>query len=460
MNYIIKLKSIIIIFFCLLTFSCEEQEQEKTEFIFNKNGLNLISEIDSPVFLEHNGIYYGYMYDILRDYAKQKEIIFYVTLASNSNQIVDSLVKGVADLGLCATIFDNKKIDEQVMKIDVSICDTYVIMSKKYHTNLSENNIAEKLKGKKVAVTNSVRSTSFFETYSNKSFGVDFIIDTTKENSDIAKKLAFGEADYLICTKTTSLLLNYRFKNFKTVYNIDEQSCFSFYVAKKNKDLYENFNEWYLKEYVNSEAEKYNKNMYNSNQFINEFIKNGYIVSYNAASPFDYVFKQVGKQFNINWMILCSIAHFESRYNPFIKSNKGATGIMQIMPHIARRYGFNVDSLTVIDYNISVAGYMLKDIRRMLKYDNDVLNNDELSIMLACYNGGIGHINDARRLARSRGENTNVWINIENSLRDLSEESIYNNKELVKHGKFNAGQTIHYVNSVMEMYENLKQKIK
>jgi membrane-bound lytic murein transglycosylase F len=75
-----------------------------------------------------------------------------------------------------------------------------------------------------------------------------------------------------------------------------------------------------------------------------------------------------------------------------------------------------------------------------------------MSIILASYNAGIGHVLDARRLARSEGANPNAWSDVSRYLKLMSEPAYYE-LDVVKSGKFTgSSQTINYVEEVMRKY--------
>ena len=59
--------------------------------------------------------------------------------------------------------------------------------------------------------------------------------------------------------------------------------------------------------------------------------------------------------------------------------------------------------------NVRLAAQVLSKIDAGLRFAPGTPDDDRMSIILAAYNGGIGHVNDARRLARSHGENPDSW---------------------------------------------------
>ena len=126
-------------------------------------------------------------------------------------------------------------------------------------------------------------------------------------------------------------------------------------------------------------------------------------------SSYDEMMRRIGEEEGQDWLLLSAIAYNESRFHSDLVSKQGAIGLMQIMPIVGRQ--FNVEKEHIVDpeTNIRLAGKLLKQIDKTLKLSPTTSADDRMSIILACYNGGIGHVSDARRLAKSNGEDYNSW---------------------------------------------------
>ena len=125
---------------------------------------------------------------------------------------------------------------------------------------------------------------------------------------------------------------------------------------------------------------------------------------------------------------------------------------MQIMPIVARQ--FNVPQEQVLDpeTNIRLANLLYNKIAQMLHLPASTPQRDRMSLILASYNGGIGHVSDARRLARHYGENPNSWEVVSRYLA-LKADPAYYEQEVVRCGRFTGyGQTRAYVSDVMNRY--------
>jgi len=96
---------------------------------------------------------------------------------------------------------------------------------------------------------------------------------------------------------------------------------------------------------------------------------------------------------------------------------------------------------------------VLSKIDAGLRFAPGTPDDDRMSIILAAYNGGIGHVNDARRLARSHGENPDSWETVARYLALKALPEYYEQQE-VRCGRFTGGsQTRAYVRDVLKRYD-------
>ena len=171
-----------------------------------------------------------------------------------------------------------------------------------------------------------------------------------------------------------------------------------------------------------------------------------------TISAYDNLIRRVSAEAGNDWRLMSAIAYHESRFTPDIVSKRGAKGLMQIMPIVARQ--FNVPQEQVLDpeTNVRLANLLYNKIAQMLRLPASTPQRDRMSLILASYNGGIGHVSDARRLARHYGENPNSWEVVSRYLA-LKADPAYYEQEVVRCGRFTGyGQTRAYVSDVMNRY--------
>ena len=172
-----------------------------------------------------------------------------------------------------------------------------------------------------------------------------------------------------------------------------------------------------------------------------------------VISIYDDMMQRISEEEGQDWLLMSAIAYNESRFHSDVVSKRGAIGLMQIMPIVGKQFNVAKEHIVDPETNIRLAGKLLRQIEKILKLSPTTSANDRMSIILACYNGGIGHVTDARRLAKSNGEDPNSWEVVARYLKMKADPAVYES-ELVRHGKFTGSrQTEAYVREVMKRYD-------
>jgi membrane-bound lytic murein transglycosylase F len=173
-------------------------------------------------------------------------------------------------------------------------------------------------------------------------------------------------------------------------------------------------------------------------------------------SPYDDIFRRVARRHHLDWRLLSAIAYCESRFNPQAQSPRGAVGIMQVMPHIARHWDVMADELLDPAINIDVACRLYKSMQKQLRLSKEVSEYDRAAFTIASYNCGASRVTDARNLAEYYDEQKNDWQTVSEYMLLLSEEEFYNHEAVIA-GRFKEPHiTIAYTNKVLKRYEHYK----
>ena len=176
-------------------------------------------------------------------------------------------------------------------------------------------------------------------------------------------------------------------------------------------------------------------------------------------SEYDEMFQEVGEISGVDWLLLSAIASVESKYTPTAISRVGATGLMQVMPAVAKSMGYAPEALIDSRACTEVAAKLLHENNNMLRFPSDFDSNERVRFILACYNAGYSRIADARRLAQYYGDDADVWSVVATYLPLLAEPE-YANHEAVHAGTFiGSDETIAYVAKVMRVYGRYKRKL-
>ena len=103
-------------------------------------------------------------------------------------------------------------------------------------------------------------------------------------------------------------------------------------------------------------------------------------IAYAVTDPaaYDRLIRRTAKAHQVDMALVKAVMHIESAFNPHAVSDKGAQGLMQLMPETAQRYG--AEDLFDPVQNVRAGVLYLKDLQKMFK------NNTRL--VLAAYNAG------------------------------------------------------------------------
>lgn len=92
----------------------------------------------------------------------------------------------------------------------------------------------------------------------------------------------------------------------------------------------------------------------------------------------------LAKEHGLDWRLVTAVIAAESRFNPCAVSPKGAMGLMQIMPAVARHYKVSPNETFHPDENVRAGILLLKRLNKRYKGD--------LKLTLAAYNAGEGNV--------------------------------------------------------------------
>ena len=174
-----------------------------------------------------------------------------------------------------------------------------------------------------------------------------------------------------------------------------------------------------------------------------------------TLSQFDAWFRQYAKIPGWDWRLIAAQAYQESHFNPGAHSWAGAIGLMQIMPMTARQMRISpAEPRQSIE---AACRYLWQlDATWRVSIAND---SERTKFILASYNVGLGHVQDAVRLAEEHGDNPKTWDDVAYWLVRKSSRSVYNDP-VVKHGFARGTEPVAYVDAILSQFANYKEFVR
>jgi membrane-bound lytic murein transglycosylase F len=164
------------------------------------------------------------------------------------------------------------------------------------------------------------------------------------------------------------------------------------------------------------------------------------------------LFEEAAENYGLDWTLLAAQSYQESHWRPRAQSPTGVKGIMMLTLPAAEDVGVT----NRLDPEQSVHGgarYLREIIDRL---PEEIEEPDRTWIALAAYNVGMGHMYDARTLARRLGKNPNLWIDMQEVFPLLAHKQYY---QTLNHGYARGSEPVRYVNRIRNYEDILKRSV-
>ena len=274
------------------------------------------------------------------------------------------------------------------------------------------------------------------------------------QDEALAQKVAKGEIQFTVMQKNLADLKEAEFKNLKVRPIISKSHSVAWAVRKNSPELMKVLNGWIEEKQNGSLFDRLYKKYFIDRRNYLERVESGFLTSTTGKlSPYDDLLKQHATDVTWDWRLLASQAFQESRFKSDAHSWAGAVGLMQLMPATAKQYGVK-DALDPAD-NVRGAVKFLKWLDGFWR--ERVTNDGErLKFVLASYNCGAGHVQDAQRLTEKYGGNPQLWDDISYWLLQESTQQ-YSADPVVKFGFCRGLEPVNYVSHILARFDRYKQ---
>jgi len=170
----------------------------------------------------------------------------------------------------------------------------------------------------------------------------------------------------------------------------------------------------------------------------------------NKISIYDSYIEKHSNKIDWDWKLVAALIYQESMFRNDVVSKRGATGLMQLMPQTAERFGVNNinNPEENIKGGIKLIGYLID------YFEKKGIEQDEIVyFVLAAYNAGHGRIENCMAVANMLGLNQYKWSEVNSAISLMRNP----NKELssiILGSKFNGKETINFVDNIIKRYQH------
>ena len=457
------LNAFILLIIILFSHGCSKSITTGYDFpaIVESDTLSVLTFNTSTSYFIYRDQPMGYHYDMISQFCRQHSLVPKITVAENWGAIMRMLKDGVGDVIVYNMPVTNQ-LRDSILYCGLQQISHQVLVQRVQHTDSMITDVTE-LIGKKITVVEGSKHHDRIINLNNELGGgiiIEMISGDTTLVEDLIRMVSRGEIEYTIADDVLGKFNQTYFRNLDVHLPVSFDQRSSWMVREDTPILADSLNTWFERSVAEPAYLRIIKRYFEVAKGYSDFDIPTFASNLKAGviSPYDIYFKQYGKEFGIDWRLLASVSYQESTFDSEGSSWAGAKGLMGLMPLTAESLG--VDSLEILDpeKNIRAGTEYLK---MLINVFSVIDNKDErIKMSLAAYNGGIGHIFDARALAEKYGSDEDVWEGSVEKFIQLKRLEQYYNDPVSKNGYFRGDETVDYVIDVMARWEYFRDKIK
>jgi len=422
------------------------------EEIREEGALKVVTEYNSISYFLYRGQPLGFQFELLQELANVSN-----DLEKNFNDLQEGSVDLIA---MNLTVTSSRK---QYVDFTRPLLQTRQVLVQRKPEHWEKMNQGQQdaamirnqldLEGKVVYVQAASVYEARLRSLSNEIGGGINIREVNLESERLIQRVAMEEIDYTVCDENVGLVNATYYPQLDVGTAISFPQHVAWAVHPGSDSLRKAIDQWITDFRMTDKYallyHKYFTNRHSYRSIHSEY----YTLESGKISPFDEVIKKESERIGWDWRLLASVVYQESRFNPEAVSWAGAFGLMQLMPVTAKSYGITVDSPP--EEQIRAGASFIKWLDERL---DDIITDPEerIKFILASYNIGLGHIQDARRLAELYDSDPNIWFDsVDKWLLKKSEPEYYTN-HVVRYGFARGIETYNFVRDILERYEHYK----
>lgn len=412
-----------------------------------------VGTLYSPIsFFIYRGDSLGYDYDLAKQLAADKGMVIDLKIAPSMNRMIEMLDSGIIDLA-AYNVPITAEYRSRVVPCGYETITSQVLVQPK---SGAVADVAE-LIGKDVYVEGDSKYQHRMDNLNDELGGGINIIPVNKDTiiaEDLIDMVSTGKIPMTVVDSDIAAINATYYSNLDISVPVSLEQRSAWGVAPDKRWLADSIDTWMAKA-APQEAQKELLKQYFQ---LSKIEGTTFNIDFSSGkiSKYDNLFRRYAPSIDWDWRMLAAQAYTESKFNPRARSWVGAAGLMQIMPKTARAYGLR--KVYDPESSVKTAVNVIADLDKMLEpYVKDP--EERKKFVMAAYNGGIGHVFDAIRLAQKHGKNPQVWDGNVAEMALMLANPAYYNDPVVQYGYLRGRETYNYVDRIMEFYNAGKAAI-
>jgi len=280
------------------------------------------------------------------------------------------------------------------------------------------------------------------------------VVELDASDDKLIREVAKGNIQYTVAEGNVAELQQSYYKNLHVRPVIGASKKVAWAVRPNAPVLLAELDRWIANEKTGPLFNRLYKKYFTDRRAYEERVESRYLASETGTlSAYDALLKRHAPSLGWDWRLLGSQMYQESRFKPTARSWAGATGLLQLMPATGRQFGVRNPN----DPEQNVAG-AVRFLQWLTRHWTPRIPDpaERLKFILASYNTGAGHVEDAQRLAEANNDDPKRWADVSYWLLQKSKREVYT-RPMVKYGFSRGIEPVTYVAIILDRFEHYRQ---
>lgn len=412
-----------------------------------KGRLRMLTVNNAVTYYLWKGELHGFEYEEMKRFAKSQGLHLEVIVAREYDDLIPMLERGEGDV-IAALMTDTPQRRARGVHFSRRYLETEPVLVGGRDARQPAS--LEELAGLRIAVRPGTSHETLLRSLQARGIALQIEpLPGDLESEDILEQVAAGQLAHAVVDRLRAELARDNGIEVRILLPLDKPQPIAWAVRAENPKLLQAINAFWKKEYRGLHYNILRKRYFEQARGLRAREEIRIEPGTNHFTPWDAIVYREARAHGFDWRLILAQMYQESRFDPNRVSWAGARGLLQVTPRTARAHGFDPDKLSDPETGIRAGVSYLAWLRERFPETLDV--RDRLWFALASYNAGLGHVRDARRLARQLGLNPNHWFgHVEKAMLKLSKKPYYSK---AKHGYVRGREPVRYVRDIRDRYQ-------
>lgn len=417
------------------------------ERILQAGKITVITRNNANSYYLYRGQPMGFEYDLAKAFADTIGVRLDIRIADQWEGMIPELLSGSGDI-IAASMTITPRRQEQV-----AFSTGYLTIRQHVIAHRGEwtiNSVAD-LTGRTIDVRRGTSYQDQLEAIAASGIDLNIRLHDDMPTEELIRKVADGEISLTVADTHIAQLNRRYYPQAVPVLEISDAQQLGWAVRSDAVDLRKRLNTFFATIKSNGRFNEIYNRYFSNLEWYDYVDLNTFHRRLRTRLPkYEAIIKEASARYGFDWRLIAAQMYQESHFDPYAESHAGAYGLMQLIMNTAESLG--VTDVYDPRQNITAG---VRHLKELYDHFDKAWGTDRMSISLAAYNIGIGHIEDARNLARGLGMDPNRWASLVKTLPMLRFRKYYRN---AKYGYASGTQPVAYIHQIVVFYDILKRR--